>query len=70
MTHEYAFDVKLVAAFRVTAPDEATARAILRDCLDCADSNFGAWPDGSPILAEATMDAEADLYEIDGEPTD
>ena len=28
----------------------------------------GEWPDGSPILFEASVDGELDLYEIDGEP--
>jgi hypothetical protein len=67
---EYAFDVKLFAAIRVKAHSAAEARATLRDNLDCADCNGGAWPDGSPILFEATVDDdEPYLYEIDGEPT-
>lgn len=67
MTHEYAFDVKMLAAIRVKAATETEARAMLREHLDCADTNFGAWPNGDPITAEASMDGEADLYEIDGE---
>lgn len=65
---EYAFDCVLTVALRVTANSEAEARAILNDKLDCADSNFGAWPDGSPILGEASIsdDSAPDLYEIDG----
>lgn len=66
---EFAFDVKLFASLRVKAESEAQARALLREALDCADANFGAWPDGSPILAEASMDGEPDLFEIDEEPT-
>lgn len=65
--HEYAFDIKLLAAVRVKATSEDMARRHLFECLDAADSNLGAWPDGSPILAEVSMDGEADLYEIDGE---
>lgn len=63
---EFAFDVNLRASLRVEAEDEATARAILAESLNCADSNFGAWPDGSPITAEASMDGDASLYMIDG----
>lgn len=64
--HEYAFDVKLLAAIRVTAANEAEARAKLSEHLQCADANFGAWPNGEPINAEASIDGEADLYEVDG----
>lgn len=67
--HEYAFDVKLLASIRVKAATEAEARAKLHAHLECVDSNFGAWPNGDPIDAEASIDGEADLYEIDGEPT-
>jgi len=63
----FSFDVKMLVALTVTADSEADARRILRDNLDCADSNFGAWPDGSPILGEASMDGDGDLYEVNGE---
>ena len=65
--HEYAFDVRLYACIRVKAQTEEQARRLLRDCLDCADANLGAWPDGSPILAEVSPDdSSPDLIEIDG----
>jgi hypothetical protein len=64
---EYAFDIKLLAAVRVKATSEREARRMLNDYLQAADCNFGAWPDGSPILAEASIDGEADLYEVNGE---
>lgn len=68
MTTEYAFDVKLFATIRVKAETEDQARAMLREHLQCADTNFGAWPDGSPILAEASVDDDhPDLIEINGE---
>lgn len=67
MTREYTFDVKLFATIRVKADSEAQAKAMLREHLDAADANFGAWPDGNPILAEASMDGTADLIEVDGE---
>lgn len=68
--HEYAFDVKLLASIRVKASSEAEARVMLKEAFDCADTNFGAWPNGDPILAEASTDGDADLYEIDGTPVD
>lgn len=67
MTHEYAFDVTFVGALRIKAASEAEARATLADCLDCADSNLGAWPNGDPILAELSLRGEPSLYEVDGE---
>lgn len=70
--HEYAFDIYLTAAVRVRAADEESARRELRDKLDCADTNFGAWVNGDPILAEASLIDDGNcrpphLYEIDGE---
>ena len=64
---EFTFDVKIFATVRVKAGTETEARAMLQDGLDGADTNFGAWPDGSPILGECGMDGEADLVEVDGE---
>ena len=66
--HEFAFDVKLFAAIRVKANTEAEARAILKAAIDCAEANLGAWPDGSPILCEVSLDDVDDgaLYEVDG----
>lgn len=65
---EYAFDLRLFAAVRVTAATEDEARRLLRDHLTTASCNFGAWPDGTPITGEASLDdGEPDLYEVDGE---
>ena len=63
----YAFDVKLFGAIRVDANSRKEAEALVRDALDCASINAGRWPDGSPVLFEASVDGELDLYEIDGE---
>ena len=70
MTHEYAFDVKLQAAIRVRANSEAEARATINDVLLDMDCNGGLWPDGSPILFEASIqdDTGVELYEVDDEP--
>jgi len=60
---EYVFDVKLFAIVRVAAPDEATARQRLQEALDGASVNAGCWPNGDPILFEASLDGEADLLD-------
>lgn len=70
--HEYAFDLYLCASVRVKAPDEAAARAALNNAFDCADSYFGAWANGEPIVAESSLRTVGQcrppyLYEIDGE---
>ncbi|KAB0269043.1 hypothetical protein [Microvirga brassicacearum] len=73
---EFAFDLKINAAIRVRAATEADARGLLIAALDCADTNFGAWPNGDPITGEASLDFDPDcmdfieagqLFEVDGE---
>lgn len=69
---EFAFDVLLRASLRVTAETEKEARRILAEHLDAADCNGGRWPDGDPILFEASLAddiAAPVLFEIDGEAT-
>lgn len=51
MNH-YLFDVECVAAIRVDATSLLKARNMVAEALQCADTNFGAFPDGSPILGE------------------
>lgn len=65
--HEYAFDVKLWAAVRIKAESEKEARRILSSHLDCVEVNLGALPNGDPLLAEASSEGDADLFEVDGE---
>lgn len=62
-TYNYLFDVKLFASVRVEAHDEDEARAKIYEALDCASINAGAWPDGSPILFEASVDGDLDLVD-------
>lgn len=65
---EYAFDVKMFATIRVTAMNQAHARGLLNDHLECASANFGSWPNGDPITGEASVDDDyPELIEIDGE---
>lgn len=71
-THEYAFDARLVAAFRVRATSPEEAKRKLVEALNCASANLGAI-DGDPLLAEVSIDLGDDgpdltLYEIDGTP--
>jgi hypothetical protein len=65
---EYAFDATVRIAIRVNAASEQEARNLLDRHLDCADANFGAWPDGDPIMAEASLWDRPRVFEIDGEP--
>ena len=65
--NEYLFDVKLFATIRVKAASEGEAVSILKDILDAASCNLGAFPNGDPILCEASIDGEPDLIEINGE---
>lgn len=67
--HEYMFDVKLLAAFRFKAPHEQAARMLLAAALDCETINAGEI-NGCTLVGEASMDGEADLIEVDGEPYD
>lgn len=70
MLKEYTFDVKMFATLRVKANSEDEARRILLAEVDCADCNGGMWPDGSPILFEASVDDDSpELIEVDGEAT-
>lgn len=65
---EYAFDVKMFATIRATATSEDEARQLVKDHIDSGEANFGAWPNGDPILASVTVDDdELPLLEIDGE---
>lgn len=63
---EFAFDLTLSASVRFLARDEAHAREVIQERFDCADCNGGAWPDGNPILFEASLAKPAELYEVDG----
>ena len=65
--NEYLFDIKLFASIRVNAISEREARAMILECFDCADVNAGAWPNGDPILFEASVDGDFDLVEVNGE---
>ncbi len=66
---EYAFDFKLQAALRLRANSLAEAEALVRRFLDAASCNGGCWPNGDPILFEASVDGDLSLFhEINGTP--
>lgn len=65
--HSYGFDLELSCSLHVKATSHEHALRILRDKLDCADSNLGLWPDGSPILCETSLRGTPELYEVDDE---
>lgn len=65
----YTLDAKLFVTLTVKATSQDHAEAILRETMDGAEANFGAWPDGSPVLGTVGYDNDggADLIEINGE---
>lgn len=64
---EFSFNLTLAGTIRLEAANSVEALAILRKKLSCADSNLGAWPDGSPILTELSLSGAPSLCEIDGQ---
>lgn len=64
LQHEYSFDINLVCSVTVKSSSHAAAMLKLRDHLDCASSNLGAWDhSGEPILAEVSLRGTPHLYE-------
>lgn len=65
----YTFDMLLAASITVEADSPDAARAALVAKLDAADTNFGAFDDGTPILGEVSLadDHAPTLAMIDGE---
>lgn len=62
---EYAFDVKLFANIRVVASSESAARKMLEEHVSGAECNFGAWPNGDPILGEVFVDDDNPDLRVD-----
>lgn len=53
---EYTFDIDLVTSLTVTAASRAQAERLLRELVDGAEANLGAWPSGSPIIVDVTLE--------------
>jgi hypothetical protein len=65
---EYGFETNLTAIIRVPARNEHEARALLSQTFENVDGQFGIWPDGQPIIAEAcALISREELFEINGE---
>lgn len=66
---QFTFDMRMVASITVEAGTAEQARQWLIDALDAASTNFGAYPNGDPILGEASLadDVGPVLSMIDGE---
>lgn len=65
--HEYLIDCDVKVALRLKARNAAEARQMVDRLLDCADANFGCWPNGDPAIGEASVHTRS-IAEIDGEP--
>ena len=63
---EFTFDVKAFAIVRVTANDEAAARAMLEPFCDFMAGNPWRAGDSFAVADSVAMDGEADLLEVDG----
>lgn len=64
---EFSFDFTLTAAISVKALSRAQAESQIRKVFDAACCNGGAWPDGEPVLFEASInDAPLALFGVDG----
>jgi hypothetical protein len=55
---KYSFDCVLTCTIPVEAISKEAAVKALRDKLDCASANLGAWDNGDPILAEVSLDVQ------------
>jgi Zn finger protein HypA/HybF involved in hydrogenase expression len=67
MTREYTFDFVLRAAVTVKAENADLALEMVQAVFECADCNGGAWPNGEPVLFEASLKQRPDIGLINGE---
>lgn len=65
--NEYLFDATLNASIRVNAVNRKEAERLLRETIDAATANLGAWPDGEPIVCEVSIGDEVHLVSINDE---
>jgi hypothetical protein len=62
----YLLDVEFRTSLRVDAPDARAARKAVDDLAGNL-ANFGAWPNGDPVLGEIVITMRG-IVEQDGEP--
>jgi predicted NUDIX family NTP pyrophosphohydrolase len=65
----YTYDLTLTTSIKVTAESKKQAREEIHAAIDGATANFGSWPNGSPIIADVSIEGDLDLSEINGEGT-
>jgi hypothetical protein len=65
----YLFDVKLFASVRIDAENEKAAREKLTTLFECASGTVYDTTLDEVITFEASADGQADLIEVDEEPT-
>lgn len=65
----YTFDMTLAASITVTAASEEEGKRMMWDLLQCAQTNFGAWPDGSEATGEVSLQdlGDMELGLVDGD---
>jgi hypothetical protein len=61
----YLFEVRLVSAIRIFAPDEGAARAWFGEALDCTTIVVHL-PNGTPACGEVSLDGGLVLTDVDG----
>lgn len=64
---EYTFDIHLQAAVTVKAGTGSEALRMVQAVFECADCNGGTWPNGDPVLFEASLSQRPDIGLIDGQ---
>lgn len=63
----FLLDFKLDCAITIGAESAKDAAKLLRQAIQCATVNLGSFPNGDPILAEASLNQPPVLISIDGE---
>lgn len=56
----YVFSAELHTQISVKADSASEAKSLLASVLQCASANFGAFPNGDPILGEISLLNEND----------
>lgn len=66
-THRYTFDMELRTIIHVTAANAKEAREMVHNLLENHEANFGAWPDGEPVVSPVRWTMR-EIIEQDGKP--
>ena len=60
---KYEFQVTLLANFEVEGENRESAEQYVRLAIDGNLANFGAWPNGDPVLATVEIEGELECEE-------